>query len=79
MVQSYKTPAMVNALSRFRACAMAKADELKENSAHPAWKQIASDQIENANSRGKWAWMELPSAGPARCRRRPRREARQAP
>lgn len=66
VMQSYKTPAMVAALSQFRACAMAKADELKEElGTHPAWKHIASDQIENADSRGKWAWMELPAAGTA--------------
>lgn len=63
VVQTYKTPAMVSALSQFRACAMAKADELKEElGTHPAWKHIASDQAENPDSRGKWAWMELPGA-----------------
>lgn len=63
VVQTYKTPAMVSALSQFRACAMAKADELKEElGTHPAWKHIASDQSENPDSRGKWAWMDLPGA-----------------
>lgn len=63
VVQSYKTPAMVQALGQFRACAMNKADELKEQlGTHPAWKSIASDQLENVDSRGKWPWMDLPAA-----------------
>lgn len=66
VVQTYKTPAMVAALSEFRQCAMAKADELKEElGTHPAWKHVASDQLASAESRGKWAWMDLPSAAPA--------------
>jgi hypothetical protein len=59
VTREYKTPAMVNSLAKFRACALAKVLELQETTgSHPAWQGV------DPANRGKWAWLELPAAKP---------------
>ena len=66
IVQSYKTPKMVAALSSFRDCVLNAVEEQRETlGTHPAWKRIPADQQSNPASRGKWSWLELPSTAPA--------------
>lgn len=55
VTREYKTQKMVEGLARFRACALAKVDELKETTGtHPAWQAV------EPSNRGKWAYYELP-------------------
>jgi TRAP transporter TAXI family solute receptor len=61
VTREYKTEKMTTSLARFRACALAKVDELKETTGtHPAWQAV-----DTAN-RGKWPWYELPAAAVAK-------------
>lgn len=66
VVQSYKTPKMVAALSAFRNCVLDKVEEQRETlGTHPAWKRIPAAQNTDPATRGKWPWLDLPSAAPA--------------
>lgn len=57
VTREYKTERMVSSLSRFRACALGKVEELKETTGtHPAWQYV------DAGNRGKWPFYELPAA-----------------
>lgn len=57
VTREYKTAKMVDSLAKFRACALSKVDELKETTGtHPAWQGV------DVNNRGKWAYLELPTA-----------------
>jgi len=56
MTRNYTTPAMVNALARFRSCVLGKLDEIKETvGTHPAWQAV------DAANKGTWAYYELTS------------------
>lgn len=56
VTREYKTEKMTSSLARFRACALAKLDDLKETTGtHPAWQGV------DPANKGKWAWYELPS------------------
>lgn len=54
VTRDYKTARMLEALSKFRACALAKIDDLKETlGTHPKWQSV------DVNNHGKWLWYEL--------------------
>lgn len=56
VTREYKTAKMTDSLSKFRACAMTKVEELKETTGtHPAWQAV-----DTAN-KGKWPWYDLPA------------------
>lgn len=56
VTRQYKTPKMLNGLSKLRQCAQESVDELKETTGtHPAWRYV------DAANKGKWPWYELPS------------------
>lgn len=61
VTREYKTPKMIESLSKFRACALSKVDELKETTGtHPKWQAV------DASNHGQWPWYGLPeSAAPA--------------
>jgi TRAP-type uncharacterized transport system substrate-binding protein len=55
VTREYKTEKMVQSLARFRACASAKVEELKETTGtHPAWQAV------DTSNKGKWPYYELP-------------------
>jgi TRAP-type uncharacterized transport system substrate-binding protein len=56
VVREYKTPKMVEALSKFRACFNAKAPELAETTGtHAAWTKV------NVGAEAKWPMYQLPT------------------
>jgi TRAP-type uncharacterized transport system substrate-binding protein len=56
VTREYKTPAFIEAFRRFRQCLVDNVDLLKETTGtHPKWQDV------NPESRGKWAWYELPT------------------
>lgn len=58
VTREYKTPKMLSSLSKFRACALSKIDELKETTGtHPKWQAV------DPANHGKWSWFDLPAAG----------------
>lgn len=60
VTREYKTPKMVQALAKFRACAIEKIDELKETTGtHAKWQAV------DVANKGKWAWYDLPAVGAA--------------
>lgn len=60
VTREYKTPKMIQALAKFRACAFEKIDELKETTGtHPKWQAV------DVNNKGRWAWYDLPAVQPA--------------
>jgi TRAP-type uncharacterized transport system substrate-binding protein len=55
--REYKTPRMIEQLSKFRRCAEAAIPELKETiGTHPKWQAV------DTNNKGKWAYYDLPAA-----------------
>lgn len=56
VTREYKTAKMTDSLAKFRACALAALDDLKETTGtHPAWQAV-----DGAN-KGKWAYYDLPA------------------
>ena len=57
VTREYKTAKMIDALSRFRSCALRQIDDLKETTGtHPKWQAV------DVNNKGKWAYYDLPGA-----------------
>lgn len=59
--REYKSPKMVESLSKLRECILTNATELAETSGnHPAWQHV------DVANKGKWPWYELPSKTPVK-------------
>lgn len=57
VTREYKTPKVVDGLSKLRACAIAAVPELAETiGMHPMWSKV------NVESKGKWTYYKLPEA-----------------